>query len=107
MTATDKIIDAKMKISMELQALQRRLGLLEEFEKQAYSTRICEEPYHDWRDIPWEDGYTGLRYDPTQYGNEIVKDIHICAKCGVIRRTVFTLSDTEIEDPFDLLREEE
>ena len=107
MTVTDKIINAKMKISVELQALQRRLALLEEFEKQGYSTRICEEPYHDWTDIPWEDGNVGLRYDPTDYSCEIVKDLHICINCGVIRRTVFTLFDTEIEDPFDVLREEE
>ena len=107
MTATDKIIDAKMKISVELQALQRRLALLEEFEKQGYRTHICEEPYndHDWYDIEWQDGWTGLRYDGNS--SEIVKNLQICIMCGVMRRTVFTLSDTEIEDPFDELREEE
>tara|TARA_R100001440_G_scaffold70722_3_gene93294 strand:+ start:9628 stop:9939 length:312 start_codon:yes stop_codon:yes gene_type:complete len=103
MTATDKIIDAKMKISEELQALQRRLALLEEFEKQGYSIHTCEEPYHDWTDIPWEDGHVGLRYD----GHEIVKDLDICMNCGVMRTTLFKLSNTVIEDPFDVLREEE
>jgi len=105
MTTTDKIIDAKMKISEELQALQRRLALLEEFEKQGYSTRICEETKHDWVDIEWQDGWTGLRYDDDS--SEIVKNLQICVNCGVMRTTVFTLFDTEIEDPFDVLREEE
>lgn len=105
MTATDKIIDAKMKISVELQALQRRLALLEEFEKQGYSTRICEEPYHDWHDIEWQDGWTGLRYDDNS--GEIVKNLQICIICGVMRTTKFKLSNTVIEDPFDVLREEE
>tara|TARA_B100000459_G_C8499601_1_gene166731 strand:- start:292 stop:600 length:309 start_codon:yes stop_codon:yes gene_type:complete len=101
-----KVIDnEKFKIRQDMQALQRRLALLEEFQKQSYSTRICEAGYHDWTDIPWEDGNVGLRYDPTD--NEIVKDLHICINCGVMRRTVFTLSDTEIEDPFNVLREEE
>lgn len=101
-----KAIDnAKFKVRQELQALQRRLALLEEFEKQDYNTHICEEPYHDWTDIPWEDGYVGLRYEG--YGNDVVKDLHICMKCGVMRTTTFKLSNTVIEDPFDVLREEE
>jgi hypothetical protein len=99
-----KAIDnAKFKLRQEMQALQRRLALLEEFEKQGYNTRICEAGNHDWAYIPWEDGHVGLRYD----GHEIVKDLEICVNCGVMRRTVFTLSETEIEDPFDVLREEE
>ena len=103
-----KAIDnAKFKVRQELQALQRRLALLEEFEKQNYSTHICEETKHDWVDIPWEDGYAGLRYDPTQYGNEIVKDLHICIKCGLVCTTIFKRTGTLIEDPFDILREEE
>lgn len=102
MTAID---NAKFKVRQELQALQRRLALLEEFEKQGYSTHICEETDHVWEQIQWEDGAEGLRYDPDT--DEMVKDLHICIKCGVIRRTIFTLSDTEIEDPFDVLREEE
>lgn len=105
-----KAIDnAKFKVRQELQALQRRLALLEEFEKQGYNTHICEERDHVWEQIQWEDGVEGLRYDPTDLHNsdEIVKDLHICIKCGVMRRTVFTLFDTETEDPFDVLREEE
>ena len=99
-----KAIDnAKFKVRQELQALQRRLALLEEFEKQDYNTHICEEPYHDWTGIPWEDGYEGLRYD----GDEIVKDLDICINCGVMRTRIFKLSNTVIEDPFDVLREEE
>ena len=107
MTATDKINDAKMKISIELQALQRRLALLEEFEKQGYTTHICEEPYryHDWYDIEWQDGWRGLRYDDDN--DDIVKNLQICTQCGVMRTTKFKLSDTVIEDPFDVLREEE
>jgi hypothetical protein len=101
-----KAIDnAKFKLRQEMQALQRRLALLEEFEKQGYSTRICEEPYHDWTDIPWEDGNVGLRYEG--YGNDVVKDLQICINCGVMRTTTFKLSNTVIEDPFDVLREEE
>ena len=101
-----KAIDnAKFKVRQELQALQRRLALLEEFEKQNYSTHICEETKHDWVQIQWEDGYTGLRYEG--YGNDVVKDLHICVNCGVMRTTKFKLSDTVIEDPFDILREEE
>tara|TARA_R100000406_G_scaffold22887_2_gene14585 strand:+ start:5942 stop:6259 length:318 start_codon:yes stop_codon:yes gene_type:complete len=105
MTATDKIIDAKMKISVELQALQRRLALLEEFEKQGYNTRTCEAGYHDWEDLPWEDGYVGLRYEG--YGNDVVKDLHICVNCGVMRTTKFSRLLTDMEDPFKALREEE
>jgi|TARA_R100000149_G_C5870299_1_gene134411 hypothetical protein len=101
-----KAIDnAKFKLRQEMQALQRRLALLEEFEKQRYNTRICEEPYHDWEQIQWEDEWTGLRYEG--YGNEVVKDLHICINCGIMRTTKFKLSDTVIEDPFDVLREEE
>ena len=101
-----KAIDnAKFKLRQEMQALQRRLALLEEFEKQGYSTRICEEPYHDWEQIQWEDGYAGLRYEG--YGNEVVKDLHICINCGLMRATTFKRTNTVIEDPFDVLREEE
>ncbi len=101
-----KAIDnAKFKLRQEMQALQRRLALLEEFEKQGYTTHICEETKHDWIDIPWEDGNAGLRYEG--YGNEVVKDLHICVNCGVMRTTKFKLSNTVIEDPFDILREEE
>ena len=90
-----KAIDnAKFKLRQEMQALQRRLGLLEEFEKQGYSTHICEEPYHDWVQIQWEDGYTGLRYEG--YCNDVVKDLHSCVNFGVMRRTKFKLSDTVI-----------
>jgi hypothetical protein len=100
MTAID---NAKFKVRQELQALQRRLSLLEEFERQGYRTHICEEPYHNWHDIEWLDGWTGLRYDDNS--GEIVKNLQICILCGTMRTTTFKLSDTVIEDPFDELRE--
>ncbi len=101
-----KAIDnAKFKLRQEMQALQRRLALLEEFEKQGYRTHICEESHHDWYDIEWQDGWTGLRYDDNS--SEIVKNLQICINCGVMRTTTFKLSNTVIEDPFDVLREEE
>tara|TARA_R100000353_G_C6479148_1_gene188662 strand:- start:270 stop:578 length:309 start_codon:yes stop_codon:yes gene_type:complete len=102
MTAID---NAKFKLRQEMQALQRRLALLEEFEKQGYSTRTCEFGYHDWVQIPWEDGYVGLRYEG--YDNDVVKDLHICVNCGVMRTTKFSRLLTDMEDPFKVLREEE
>ena len=103
-----KAIDnAKFKLRQEMQALQRRLALLEEFEKQRYNTRICEETDHVWEQIQWGNGVEGLRYDPLDYGDETVQDLHICIKCGVKRTTTYTRSDTEIKDPFNVLREEE
>ena len=112
-----KAIDnAKFKLRQEMQALRRKLALLEEFEKQGYSTRICGTGEfdsngmrlgHEWTSVQWEDGWNGLRYDEEDEDWHTVKDLHICMNCGVMRRTVFTLSDTEIEDPFDVLREEE
>lgn len=115
-----KAIDnAKLKLRHEMQALQRRLALLEEFEKQGYSTLICGTGEfvtagirlnHEWTSVQWEDGRNGLRYEMPSSVEEdwdTVRDLHICVNCGVMRTTTFKLSDSVIKDPFDVLREEE
>ena len=110
----ETIEDAKFKVKKELKALQLQLEMLEHFEKQEYNRRICGTGEfdsngmrlnHEWTSAQWENGWNGLRYDEDDWN--ILEDLHICMNCGVMRKTVFKLSKTIIEDPFVALREEE